>query len=360
MTSARTGRPPALGRRSGAALLLLLFSAMLSVVSAEAAVRAFWRIRYDVPFRDPGRVLYAYYPELRPVDSKRPARGDGFYNILILGGSVLHRDWGEVEKLLGEQLAYAGHRNVRIFNLARSAHTSRDSRLKYAALGDNRFDLVLFYHGINDTRSNNAPPEIFREDYSHYSWYEIVNALAPYHGSASFALPFTLRYLAISVRQTFTRDRYVPTDAPRDDWVHYGRDPRSAVSFEHNLGAILDLASQRGDRVLLMTFATYVPDNYSLQAFKEKRLGYGLHRKPIEDWGRREDVLHSVALQNEVVRKLAARHQDALFVDQAKLMAGSPRYFNDPCHFTVAGSSRFADNLLEVLLPVLRAHVAER
>jgi hypothetical protein len=334
-------------------LILVFLSALLCVASAELASRAFWRLRYGVPFRHPSLILYAYYPELRNVATKRPARGDGFYNILLLGGSVLYKDWGEVEQALGEQLAYEGHRNVRIFNLAEPGHTSRDSRLKYAALGQARFDLVVFYHGVNDARTNNAPPDVFREDYSHYSWYQIVNTLAPYHGSASFALPYTLRYLAIRIRYVLTNDRFIATSAPRADWVEYGREPRSAVSFEHNLSAILDLASQRGDRVLLMTFATYVPENYSLKAFTEKRLDYGLHRKPIETWGRREYVLKAVAAQNEIVRSLAAKHEGVLFVDQAKLMAGSPRYFNDPCHFTVVGSSQFVENLLDVVRPIL-------
>ena len=68
-------------------------------------------------------------------------------------------------------------------------HTSRDSWLKYAALGEARFELVVFYDGIVERlrgtqdqgeimkkkkdetkrRANNAPPDIFREDYAHYS-----------------------------------------------------------------------------------------------------------------------------------------------------------------------------------------------
>jgi hypothetical protein len=313
------------------------------------AARAFWRLSNGVSFRNPGRILYAYYPELQRVDTERPAKGDKFYDILLLGGSVLNKDWGSVEEALREQLAYNGHRNVRIFNLATPAHTSRDSWLKYAALGEARFELVIFYHGINEVRANNAPPEIFREDYAHYSWYEIVNSLASYHGTTSFALPHTLHYLAIRIRQTLTKDRYVPTHIPRKDWVQYGQDPRSAVSFKHNLGAILDLAARRGDRVLLMTFATYVPEDYSLEAFKEKRLDYGSHWTPIEIWGAREHVLKTVAVHNEIVRSLAAQHEGVLFVDQARLMAGNPLYFNDPCHFTVVGSLKFVEYLLRGL-----------
>jgi hypothetical protein len=88
-----------------------------------------------------------------------------------------------VEQSLLEQLAFTGHRNVRVFNLSMPALTSRDGWLQYAA------------------RANNAPPEIFREDYSHYSWYEIVNMLSAYHHRAHFALPYTVRYLGLRARQ---------------------------------------------------------------------------------------------------------------------------------------------------------------
>lgn len=335
--------------------ILFLLSALLCVVCTEGAVRAFWHLCYGVSFSNPGRILYAYYPELQRVDAEQPTRGDEFYDILFLGASTLHKDWGQVEQDLLEQLAYNGHRNVRIFNLAKPAHTSRDSWLKYAALGKARFELVVFYDGINEARANNAPPEIFREDYAHYSWYRFVNALAPYHGTTSFSLPYTLRYLAISMQYARTKDRDVPTHSPRKEWVHYGRDPRSAVSFKHNLGAILDLATRRGDRVLLMTFATYVPEGYSFEAFKAKRLDYGLHRNPIEIWGTREHVLKTVAVHNEIVRSLAAQHEGVLFVDQASLMAGSPRYFNDPCHLTAVGSAKFVEYLLMGLLPSLQS-----
>jgi hypothetical protein len=212
---------------------------------------------------------------------------------------------------------------------------------------------VVVYDGFNEARANNAPPWIYREDYGHYGWYEIVNMLARYHGSASFALPYTLHYIAIRMRQVLLSDRYVPLTQPREDWLRFGRNHRSVVSFQHNLEAILALASQRGDRLLLMTFATYVPDNYSRQAFAHRQLDYGLHLLAIEEWGRPDHVLQTVALENEVIRREAAQHKEVLFVDQASLMAGSARYFTDPCHLTVVGASKFVDNLLSVVVPIL-------
>jgi hypothetical protein len=286
---------------------------------------------------------------LGSVAPRLPADKDAFYDILFLGGSVLHRDWGSVEMELREQLAYLGHRNVRIFNLAMPAQTSRDSLLKYAALGETRYDLVIFYHGMNEARANNVPPEIFRQDYGHYSWYDTVNTLAPYHGTAFLALPYTLRYFIISARHNLAKDRYLSTYHVPQDWVQFARESRSAASFQQNLSAILDLASQRGDRMLLMTFATYVPENYSFEAFKKKQLDYGLHLAPIEWWGLREHVLATVAAHNEIVRSMAKRQENVLFVDQASLMQGDARYFNDPCHFTVLGSTKFVENMIKVL-----------
>lgn len=334
-------------------LLALLAAAILAAVSAvllEVAARGFWSLRHGIPVGSPGRILHAWYPELERVARKQPSRQDGFYDVLLLGGSALNGEWGSVEQALAERLAFAGRRNVRVFNLAMAGHTTRDSRLKYAALRRARFELVVVYHGINDTRANNVPPELFRDDYSHYTWYETVNAMARYSGRTRFALPYTLRFLRLTLRQRSAPGRYLPPEAPREDWLPYAAVPRSAAAFEANLGAILALAAGRGDQMLLATFATYVPPGYTPEAFARKQLDYGLHRSAIEEWGRPEHVLAAITAQNEVVRRLAGGGDGPLFVDQARLMAGEPRWFNDVCHFTVEGSMRFAEHLAEAVV----------
>jgi hypothetical protein len=348
-----------LGRARVAWFASVILAALISFVCAEATARVYWRVCCDIPVLNPKEILYAFYPELkasgelpevlRSVTPAQATHTDDFYDILLLGGSVLHKSWGSVETELREQLTNIGLRKVRIFNLAAPAHTSRDSWLKYAALRDARFDLVIFYHGINDARVNNAPPEIFREDYAHYSWYEAVNTLAPFHETALLALPYTLRYAVISARHNLVKDHHIPTYVVRKDWLQYGRESQSAASFKKNLSAILNLASQRGDQMLLMTFATYVPENYSREAFNKKQLDYTLHRAPIEWWGMREHVLSTVAVHNEIVRDLARRHRQVVFVDQANLMPGAGRYYNDPCHLTALGSTEFVKNIVSVL-----------
>lgn len=336
-------------------LALLAGSLLVCAVLGEVAARAYWSVAYDVPFREPALILYSHYPELRIFDEYRPAHDDDYYDILVLGGSTLHRDFATVVRETHERLAAAGHPAVRIFNLAGLAHTSRDSWLKYASMAEPRFELVIFYHGINDARANNAPEEVFREDYGHYSWYEIVNSLAPFHRRSSLALPQTLTFSFLRLRQSLNEDRYIPIHVPRSDWVGYGRNYRSAASFERNLRAIIELASERGDEMLLMTFATHVPEDYSDEAFRQKRLDYSLHLFGIHHWGRLENVIGAIDAHNEVVRRLAENEQLS-FVDQARLMKGSARNFNDPCHLTNLGSHEFTEHLLQVLLPIVDDH----
>jgi hypothetical protein len=341
-------------KRAGA----LVLSIAMALAAGEVAARTFWWLHHGVPFAHPDRILYAYYPDLRGVDEARPARGGDAFNVLLLGGSTLHAHWGEVEAALFERFAAQGRSNVEIYNLSAPGHTSRDSLLKYMALADARFDLVLLYDGINDTRLMFAPPDIFRADYGHSMWYEVVNALAPYHGRATFALPYTLRFLAIRARQRLMPSRYVRDGEPRPDWLPYGRDLRSVEPFARNVEAVVDAAAPRGDRVMLMTFATYVPSNYSLDAFEARRLDYVLYTSPLEMWGRPDDVMRAVARENAIIHRLAAAHPEALFVDQATLLPGpgTPPFYNDVCHLTIAGSIRFAENVVRAipLVPAAR------
>lgn len=332
------------GRRLGVALAFLL----LCVAAAELAARAFWALAFGVPPLGPGRILEAWYPKLARVEEAAPSRDDGIFDVLLLGGSVLHPRWGRVPQELRRQLDAAGVGERRIFDLAEIAQTSRDSLLKYEALGDARFDLVVLYHGINETRANNAPPDLFRADYAHYEWYETVNAMARHHGASWLALPYTLEYAALRLRQLLGAGRYVPLHRPNEAWLAHGRDLRSPDALRANFAAILALARERGDPLLLMTFALHVPDDYSEEAFAAKRLDYARHLTPLERWGLPENVEAGVRAHNAVVRSLAG--EAAFFVDQARLMPRGAANFEDACHLTPEGSRRFVELLLAPVL----------
>lgn len=334
------------------AIRLLVF-VCVCLASLELTSRLFWRLQ-GVPLTHPERVLQAFYPGLAKIEERHPAWTAGRMHVLLLGGSTLHPRFGSVHAELREQLAFAGHRDVRIFNLAAPGLTSRDSRLAYEAIGPEHFDLVVVYDGINEARANNVPPELFRDDYGHYGWYEVVNALARHHGRARLALPYTLEYLGLRVHEIVLAGRYVPRNSPRAEWLRYGGTVRSAGPFEANVRAILDRAAHRGEPVLLMTFATAVPPGYSGERFHASRLGYGLHSTPLELWGEPDNVQRAVAAHNEVLRSLARERPDVGFVDQARLLDGNLRWFDDPCHLSLRGSHRLVRNALPMVLRALR------
>lgn len=337
-------------------MAVLLIITIMCVAAAELAFRSFWFYQFDIPFFSPDRILYAYYPELAIVDNDLPSRNNKYYDVLLIGGSTLHPNWGYVEQLLRRQLNNNGYRNARIYNLAMPAHTSRDSLLKYAAMDKARFDLVVFYHGMNEVRANNVPPALFRNNYDHYSWYESANALSFYHSKAIFAIPYSLHYLWLRILQIANSDDYVPTHTPREDWTQYGQYARSDFPFKQNIEDILNIASRRKDRVLLLTFANYVPQNYSLEHFQQKRLDYGLHKTPIEIWGERANVVATVALHNEAVKEIATVHKEVYFIDLNLLIPKSGRFFDDPCHLTLEGSAIFADNVFKIILRSSNGH----
>jgi hypothetical protein len=336
-------RGPARRASRGVAIALAVVATLAGL---ELAARAFWKLERGLPLSQPSRLLRAFYPELWQVDWKgrdlaplHPAR------ILLLGGSVLHPEWGSVEFDLRERLTTRLRRPVVTLNLAGVGHTTRDSLLKYRALVGERFDLVVVYHGINDARANNVPPERFAADYSHYAWYETVNALAP--GGSPLVLPATLGYLATRLKEQSGLVEYVGMGPPRPEWARYGSDIKTAAPFAANLEAIVALAHGGGARVLLATFATHVPDDYTPAAFARHALDYALHSSPIEMWGVRENVVAAVSRHNAIVRAVASDHPEVAFVDAAAAMPRGAAVFNDVCHLTAAGSARLVDLVLE-------------
>ena len=331
-------------KRFGFALLYLL----TILLSLELASRLFWTIHHGVSFLSPN-LLYAFYPELEPVHSPSDDDPEDAIDILLLGGSVFHEDFSTVPSMLQRRLEAKTGRPVRIRNLARAAHTSRDSYLKYELLKDRKFDLVLFYHGINQARANNSPPAVFRDDYSHYSWYANIQRLQAHRESRYLVLPYTLVYLGSAVSERIGLTRHVPIQNPRAEWLVYGREVKTERSFRMNLEQILERAEERDEPVLLMTFATYVPSDYTHGRFIRKELDYAWHSLPIELWGVPTQVQDAVKKHNAVVEQLAREH-GTLFVDQDHLIPKTRTYFNDICHLTPRGGREFVSNIEGLIL----------
>src|SRR5262249_5770696 len=155
-----------------------------------------------------------------------------------------------------------------------------DSRIKYEHFADRRFDLVILYHGINDVHLNNTPPGCFRPDYSHAARYAQQYALRQHPEVGWFALPYTARYLGMRLAQ-----RWHLTAEPEPRYHACGSDIRTPPCLEANFEAIVAEAQRRGDPVVLMTFAYYLPADYTDEAFRQKRLDYAVHASPSRMWG---------------------------------------------------------------------------
>jgi hypothetical protein len=317
-------------------LTLFLFGAL------EVAARGYWRIIRKLPPEREG-LWRGFFPEwgMSGIDRVASYHGDGTFDVLILGASVVHFGYGDVGPRLGAALEKRLGRPVRVINLAYPGRTTRDSRMKYERLGDRRFDLVIVYHGINDVFLNNCPPGDFRADYTHRMRFAQLAALDRHAEVGWFTLPYTA-YYAVS---SFLGRSGLTKDNPRVSFNHYGSDIRTPSCFEENMEAIARLAEQRGDPLLLMTFAYHLPPDYTEEAFAARRLDYGSHDSAVSQWGEPANVTRTLDLHNEVIRRVAARHGLPL-VEQRRLMPTGKRYFNDLCHLTSDGCAAFVDNIM--------------
>lgn len=331
------------GSRLARVALYLLYL----LVVAELGSRAFWRIEHGVPLLSSQPVdWYAvYFQGFRDsrLNDAPPEHGGEALDVLLLGGSVLHNLYHDRGGELERRFSRAAARPVRLYSFAMRAHTTRDSALKYRLLAGHGFDLIVLYHGINDARLNNAPPELFRADYSHAAWYdEIGQMLRVQPWRRGPLLPYTLGYAWMSFTEIRAFGRYVPRHRPNHAWTRYGGEIRTAGPFRANLLEIIDEAGRRGEAVLLMTFAWHQPDDYSLERFEAKQLDYAEHRHATEIWGEPEHVARALEAHNRVIRALPATPH-VLVLDVERAIPKRGEYFDDICHLTRGGERLWMD-----------------
>jgi hypothetical protein len=334
----------------------LLYVAVL----IEGTCRCYWSFVYRVPLTDMRQIFESrFYPELRTSGAWTTSirLDDEHFDVLMLGGSVLAPEYGTIDAKLRDVLTRKTGQSVRVFNAACAGLTSRDSLLKYRALAGREFDLVVFYHGINDARMNNCPREQFRDDYTHGSWYARIDALERRRELNSWVTPFTLQHLAIGVLDERPFAFYLPRNAPPDGrWFDHGLDVKTAVPFESNVREVLELARARGAQVLLPTFVLFMDPDYekndkSVRA-KQYRMGDGL----VGLWGTPQGVRKAVGIHNNALRKLAGEYDHATLAEMDGCAPHDPIHFFDVCHLTDAGTTCWVNRLRPTLetLPAKR------
>ncbi len=324
---------------------------LLLILPLEISSRIYWMVKNDLSFFAP-EAMYLFYPALKPVHETKITADDGYYDILLLGGSVLYDagKWDKALLLLQERLQSLTKLPIRIHNVARPSHSTRDSVFKYRFLNDKHFDLIILYHAINEVRANNCPPKMFRADYSHYSWYRKLNFFEHYPCFKFCTLPYTLFSLIIDIQEKKGLIHFVPTDIPNENWVQYGRTIKSAESFKDNLNTIINIANKKQEPIVLSSFAFHVPRDYSYLKFKTKQLDYAAHTFSIDIWGSPENVIRGIITHNIAIHQLAAEHPEVLFLDENAKMPKSKIYFNDICHLTKVGNEHLLNDFAKAVL----------
>ncbi len=304
---------------------------------------------YGYPFFQPSDYIYkGFYKELEPIAQADIQRDDSTKKLLILGGSVVSSSWSHLEDRLDTilQKTYPGGGKFAIYNAALAGHTSLDNRIKYDLLDQQRFDLVLYYEAINETRANNIPPDRFRADYSHFKWYSDLYVLKAHPEINFTVIPFLIHKIYRATKDALARRKYISQEAVKADYLKYGKDIKTAKSFDKNLSDLIRTARMRGDRLLLMTYATYFPEGVELTGEQSDMDHFAgcYFASPITIWGKPEYVQKGIVAHNDVTRKLAVEHGVEL-MPMAQRMPSDSALFCDVCHVSEPGAQKFARQL---------------
>lgn len=336
------------------------------LVLLELGSRAYWTLKdrdenMHLPFFASADDWYAKFYERIPQSGIREARidrEDGQYDILLLGGSALdrvHRSLGDESQQMQEAFSSVLGQSVRVWNLASPGMTTRDSAIKYRILSQwsKVFDLVIVYHGINDVRMNNCPPEIFRDDYTQGAFYEQLRRMERSWWRTVFTLPYTIEYFVIHQMDSKTLDLgcFVPRHRLKEEWKQYGTDVKTRRTFRANLEDILARAEKHETPVLLSSFAWYIPADYSMAKLREGKLDYARFPAPsaVELWGTVPAVSAGLAVHNDVIADLARAHRQVLFLPGADVIGKDGSRFNDVCHLSEQGKKALLAAMVETL-----------
>nr|WP_295931142.1 hypothetical protein [uncultured Dyadobacter sp.] len=311
---------------------------------------------FGYPFFRPSDYLYSrFYPYVKEVRSKEIRRGGEVKNVLILGGSVVSTAWTHMESRLDTILQEHYSKGTRFvfYNVAEAGHTSSDNVLKYSLLEDKRFDLVLYYEAINENRANNVPTEHFRQDYSHMRWYHDIDLLQSHPEIDITVIPYVLGKVIGSVRDRLERRVYISNGEVDPQYAQYGSDIKTEEAYRRNLEEIIAIAKKRGDKLLLMSYASFFPEHVVLTG-EEKDMEHfaGCNRfvaTPVVMWGRPENVRKGIDVHNRVLRELASKH-NMLFLDMERRMPKDQKLFCDVCHLSGPGAQRFANEIAEFIV----------
>jgi len=275
------------------------------------------------------------------------------YKILILSCSTLHHDWGDFDSILskeiekGENSVGNNNRKNVIFSTAGVGFSSADNLNCYRLLSDLKFDLVVFYGGINDSRFNNCPSQVFKPNYGHLPWNNEINTVLRHPEMNYFVIPFFIDYTYQLFIQKINKTLFIPEYySYRIDWWQYGSSFKSLPVFERNIQTIQQIGKQKNETLLFVSYCFFSPENYSLANFKAKKLSYTFqtNSRETEIWGYPKNVCTFLNSSNNILQKTTSNEDYFL---ELPSISSNHNYFADICHFSPSGMNAFGHDLAE-------------
>jgi hypothetical protein len=334
--------------------LFMAITIVMMLIFCELTFRlALWATK-KIPFGRPDLAIKErFYPELKLVENAHISPTNDSLDILILGGSVVADEWrSKVAKNLRDSLKIALKTDkVRYFNLANLGHTTVDNLYKYQSLSDKRFDLVIYYEGINETRFNNVPSKFFRNDYTHIRWYHDIDLIKQYPEMRYTIFPFVIQLIS-NYSSALVGNRYFMNDAPDPVYYSEGGNIKTAAIYKENLAKIIAVAQKRDEPLLMVNFTYYIPDRWRKSGFRDNEWDFTpfFLSSPIATWGTAPNVEKGILAHRTMMQQLSSLNQGVSYFDMNSVMPKEGQYFVDICHFTDKGSRIFANSLADFIL----------
>jgi hypothetical protein len=269
--------------------------------------------------------------------------------ILILSSSALTDGWGGFAEVLNQRLNKKSN-YWDVYNASGVGFSSLDNLNTYNMLTDLQFDIILYYNGINDSRLNNCPPEVFKHNYEHIAWNSEVSAILRHKNINISTIPFFLDFSFQKVKQALCKDCFIADNYhDQEDWQEYGSNFKSLKSFQNNTLKIIEAKSNQ-TTLILVSFATYVPKNYSFESFVNRDLDYNYHSnsREVEIWGKASNVINFMDSLNNTAKSLGNPSKKVVYLDIQKEVVLN-KNFADICHYSDLGIMKAAQLISDSL-----------
>lgn len=367
-------------------VILVFFSVFLALLLCEAGLRFLPSFRANAYYVWPPY----FHSILKPLPeiltgisgdsgffiNSKGIRGDDIhadpaaYNILAIGGSSTEATFLDQEEawpfLLQKRLKDATGKEVWVGNAGKSGNTSRHHilQMKYLLPQFPDIDAIVILAGINDltvTLSRDkdyseSEEELLTQAFS-MTPIKSKNSQAFYKKTAIWQACKRIRYLIFSAGQIQDLEgrQYI-------EWREHRQNAaaiRSALpdisqaleEYSGNVNTIIDLAKQRGCRIIFVTQPVLWESGLSKELESLVWLGGigNFQKEKGKEYYSVDALAKGMELYNNALLKVC-RDRQVECVDLASMLPKDTTVFYDDCHFNESGSRKVSEILAQYLL----------